>query len=97
MASKTSTRPTKRMYDRSDYIRTFPKTIQESIKRRIANKFKGEYIVGRFEGEWIEGDWDRLSPKHKKMILNDALDNKLSDVNLDYRTQMAIVKKANEE
>ena len=93
---KKTAKPVKK-YSRTDYVVMFPKSIQESIRKKIPYQLRGQYIGGYFGDEWIEGDYSKLSPKLKKMVIDDIMTGRLCDVVQDYKTEMAYVKKANGE
>ena len=86
-----------RKYSRTDFIVMFPKSIQESIRKKIPYQLRGQYIAGYFGDEWIEGDYNKLSAKTKKILIDNIMTGRLCDVIQDYKTEMAYVKKANGE
>lgn len=69
-------------YSRTDYILTFPSDIQAGIRRSLYRCFAGNPVyVMLTDGKVIQTDnFNRLSAKNKKAVIDDACTNRICNL-----------------
>lgn len=78
------------------YVLQFPSEIQKGIRKSLYRALRGSYVhFYNQDDKLIEGEFNRLSPKHRKEAIDHACSNKIRSLDGSNFNSRYWVDKAN--